>query len=152
MNVVASLVAYAQPAEMVEPSERALDDPTVLAQPFAAFDATTRDPRHNTRVLEMVSVGLTVVAFVGMDFVGLPTRTPSLLGNGGQGIYHLGKDGGFMDISPGHLNSERKTVLVRDEVALRPRFAPVGRVFARRLPPFGAGTQEASTHARDQSI
>src|SRR5687768_18143689 len=57
-----------------------------------------------------------------------------------------------MHVRSGQESKERNTVFVRDEVAFRPCLAPVGRVFARFVPPLGAGTEEASRQARDQSI
>src|SRR5579871_2457498 len=100
----------------------------------------------------MGAVGLAVITFVRMDFVRLPTRTPSLLGDGGQGVYAVFEDGSLVHIGSGQESNERNTILVRDEMALRPCFTPVGGIFAGRVPPFGAGTDEASTQARDQSI
>src|SRR5262249_31308369 len=63
---------YSQPAEVIEPSKRPLDNPAVLAQLFAALDATTCDPRHNARFLQMGAVSLTVITFVRVDFARLP--------------------------------------------------------------------------------
>ena len=52
-------------------------------------------------MFEMVAVGLAVIAFVGMNFVRLPTRTPSFLSNGRQRVYQVGEDRCFMDVGCG---------------------------------------------------
>ncbi len=152
MDVISALVAYSQPTKPIQPGKRALNYPAVFAQLLFAFYTTTRNTRHNARFLEMIAVGLTVITLVSVHFLGFPTRTPPLLGDGRQSVYHLSKQGGLMHIGGGYPSNERNTLFVRNEMPFRPRLAPVGGVFDRFAPPFGAGTEEASIQARDQSI
>jgi len=47
MDIGAAFIADGEPAETVEPSQRALGHPAVAAEPFAAVEAAAGDPRRD---------------------------------------------------------------------------------------------------------
>lgn len=147
-----ALVADGEATELVDPSEGSLDNPSMLSQVFAAIDAASCDTGRDGPGSQIVSTTLEVVTFVGMQFVGSPSRASAALAHGLDGIDHCGEDFAVMSVCAGQNDGERDTGPVDQNVAFRAGLAAIGRVRADRVAPFLAATDEESTEARDQSI
>lgn len=59
------VVANSQPLELVQPTDRPLDRPALLAQTAAVGRATTRDPRRDVPARQRYSVGIAVITPIG---------------------------------------------------------------------------------------
>lgn len=98
MDIGAAFIADGEPAETVEPSQRALGHPAVAAEPFAAVEAAAGDPRRDVPAsagtpAEAMIVGLVTVqrgralarpAAFGFGTFGLQRRRhhrPEVIGN-----------------------------------------------------------------------
>ncbi len=80
MEVAAAFVADAEPFELVEPGEGALDDPSGFAQAGAVGDAASRDQGLDAAFPQQAAVLVEVVASVGIQptrlVAGPSTQTP----------------------------------------------------------------------------
>ncbi len=98
----------------------------------AAVDAASGDAGYDGARPQIAPATVEVVGLVGMEFGRTPPWPAPFLSHWPDGIDDCGQ---------GHA-----------VVALGPRLAAIGRVRPRLLAPLLAGTEEASTLARDQSI
>jgi len=71
---VASVGAEEQPSAVVEPGEGAFDDPTVAPEPGAVHRLASCDHRLDASLPDETAVLVVVVAAVGDDTVGAPSR------------------------------------------------------------------------------
>jgi len=69
VDVQAAFVTDAQPAEWVQPTDRAFDDPTDLAQMTAVVAVSACDAGGGADVLERQAVLVAVVGAVGVEFI-----------------------------------------------------------------------------------
>lgn len=69
MNVGATLIANTQAAVAIEPGERALDHPTMLAESFAALNAAPRDTWRNRTLAQLFAQGLRVIRLISMQLL-----------------------------------------------------------------------------------
>ena len=77
VHVAVALVADAEAAELVEPAERALDDPALAAKAAALRCAAFGEVRHDALGAQARPIGRTVVGPVGVegaDFGAQPVR------------------------------------------------------------------------------
>lgn len=65
MNVVAAVKAHQQPAEVVQPGEGALDDPTPSAKTRAVVGLASSDDRRDPVVADLPAIAIVVVAAIG---------------------------------------------------------------------------------------
>lgn len=139
-------------AEMVEPGDGSLDGPSMLSQMLAAVDAAPCDAGRDAPGPQVVSATLEVVALVGMQFVGPPSRAAAPLAHGPDGVDHRGERLAVVCVGAGQDDRERDAGPVDQNVAFRAGLAAIGRVRADRVAPFLAAMDEESTEALDQSI
>lgn len=86
MYVEPALVADGQAAEAVDPCECALDDPSVLAQPLAALDATTCDPVFDPAPKAGATAAAVVIGLIGVQLVRPASGSPGFSCNRRHGI------------------------------------------------------------------
>ena len=141
-----------QAPELVDPSKGALDDPSVLAQMLAAFDAAAGNARRDVSSLQVTPAAIEVVSLVGVELGRSVPGPSSSLTNRVDGVNNAGQGLAVVAVGSGQGDGERQATPIHDDVALGAWLAPVGWVGTDRVPPFLAGTDEASTQARDQSI
>lgn len=77
MEICASFVADAEPLELVQPGEGALDHPAHLAQSGAVRDAASGDHRLDAALPQQTAVLVEVVAPVGVQASGLAAGASS---------------------------------------------------------------------------
>lgn len=145
-------VADDQSSELVDPCKRPLDDPSVLPEVAAAFDASPCDAGRDGAGAQVAAAAVEVVALVGMELGGPFAGPAALLAHGMDGIGDIAQRHAVVAVGSGQDDSERDAGAVDHDVALGARLAAIGRVRACRVAPLLAGTDEASTEARDQSI
>lgn len=147
-----AFVADDQSPELVDPCERPLDDPAVLSEVAAAFDATPCDARDDGAGAQVATTAVEVVALVGVKLGGPFAGPAVLLAHGMDCIHDIGQRHAVVAVGSRQDDSEGDAGAVDHDVALGARLAAIGRVRACRVAPLLAGTDEASTEARDQSI
>ena len=67
MQISPPLVAHLQAPKAIQPTQDTLDDPAMLAQPFARFDPAPGDPWPNPACPQPLPIGLRVIGFVGVQ-------------------------------------------------------------------------------------
>lgn len=67
MDIVPPLVANGEAAELGEPSQRPLDDPSVASQTLAALDPAPGDAVLDVTARESLTAAAVIVGFVGVQ-------------------------------------------------------------------------------------
>ncbi len=151
MNICSTFVAHFQPPETVQPSLGPFYDPAVSAQLFTPVHIPSRNSGKDVVLTQERSILTAVIAFIGMQFMWALAWATTLLANGGDSLYQLWQQSGFVDIGRCVTNHQRNPLSFDHKMALRARFSSIRRVRASLFAPPGAGTIPASTQARDQS-
>jgi hypothetical protein len=152
MDVGSFLVTDAQSPNLIEPSERPLDDPTPSAQSASMFDVALREPRHDAAGTQTSPDCLRVIATVAQQTIRTMARSPSLALQGWNGINQCEGLLRIIAIGARELDGERNTKTVANQMTLAAEFGPVGRIRTCLRPPKTARTEQLSTTARDHSI
>src|SRR5258708_23028519 len=74
MDLRAQLVTDGEPAEAIEPGQRALHHPAMPSESLARFDAPAGDPRDDAALAAGGATARGVVALVGIQLVRAPAR------------------------------------------------------------------------------
>src|SRR5918911_2038183 len=134
VNVIALLVAYAQPAEPLLPANRPLDHPAVAAQPHAALDPAPRDTWRDASLSQCDSQRPIVIRLVGVQLRGSLARATALATHRPDRIHRLKHLLAIVDVRPGERDGERDAFAVYHLMAFRARFAAVRRARADGSP------------------
>ena len=151
MDVGPSLVADGQPAEPIEPSQRALDHPAVAAQPLAGIKHPPRDARLDAAPAQVSTAGAVVITFVGVELFGSAPRPAQRPMDGRDRFEHLGEKEAVVAVGRRELHGERDALGFDHKMALRARTAAIRRIRPGELAPLFAGVLALSTAARLQS-
>lgn len=152
MDVLTSLVADGEAAELVEPGEGSFNHPAMLTEPGVRLDAFASDPDLDPAATEGLTAAGNVVGLVGVQLGGpLPWPTARAL-DWRDGIDQLLEDDTVVAVRPGDEGREWRAASVRNNVALRARFAAIRGIRAGGLAPLFAGRLALSRQARAQSI
>ncbi len=138
MDVGPPLVAHLEPAEAIEPRQRALDYPAIPSQPLARFAATARDAGDDAACAQGPSTARIVIAFVRVELRGTLARSTSrLVGEAKRWdrIDRFLQQPRIMHVGPGHGHRQRQAHAVEYEVPLGAQLAAIGRILARRFAP-----------------
>lgn len=130
MDVGPSLVADGEAAELGEPSQRALHDPPVPAQTLAALDAATGDAVLDATAGERLTAAAVIVGLVGVQPGRAFARSSPALADRRHSIHHRLEHPAVVHVGPRQLQRERDALRIGEDVTLRARLAPVGRVRA----------------------
>jgi hypothetical protein len=151
VDVGPALVADREASKPMEPRERPLDHPTVPAKPLARLHPTPCDARGDPAVSAGTSAARKIVALVGIQLGRALPRRPASAMNGPHGVEQLLELLGVVLVRWAELDREGKPPRVYQHMVLRARFAAIRRM-AGLVAPFFAGTLDASSAARDQSM
>jgi hypothetical protein len=110
------------------------------------------DSRNHATESTRQPVGLRVVCLVGVQLVRASSRSSSGHLDGCKRVEHRFEHPRIVHVRRREGDVQWDAVSVDEQVVLRAQFAPVRRVGPSRLAPPFAGTLEASSEARDQSI
>ena len=135
MDVGSSLVADGEAAELGEPSQRPLDDPPVSPQTLAALYAAAGDTVLDATAGESPTTAAVIVGLVGMQSGGAFARPSPALADWRDSIDDRLQHPAVMHVGACQLQREGDALRVGEDVTLRARLAPIGRVRARRRPP-----------------
>ena len=127
MDVRPSLVADAQPAVLVEPGDRALDHPALLAEPGAVLGLAFGDPRLDPSSAQLATVRFGVVAAVAEQRLRPPPWPAALAPHGRNRFQQRQQLGDVVAVGGAEQAAEWDTAAVGDQVVLGAGFAPVYR-------------------------
>lgn len=152
MNEMQSFVANFQSAKLMQPSNRALDNPTCLAQATAMCGTPPCQIWGDAQCTKRLAVGGGIVSTVTLDpmraLFGTSTPTRERRDRRDQ----RKQLGYIMGIGRRERRRERDAPGVADKVVFAARFAPISGIGAGFFPPCIARTEELSTIVRDHSI
>jgi hypothetical protein len=152
VDVASAFVADGESAEAMKPGEGSLDDPSKAPESFSTLDALASDPWNHAAESTRQPVGFRVVRLVGVQLVRTSARTSSGHLDGRKRVEHRFEHPRIVHVRRRERDVQWDAVAVDEQVVLRAQFAPVRRVGTSRLAPPFAGTLDASSEARDQSI
>lgn len=128
MEIGASFVSDAEPFELVQPGEGALDHPAHLAQSGTVGDAASRDQRLDAALAQQAAVLVEVVAPVCVQTPGFAAGASPPTANRWDGVQQGQELGDVVPVPAGQRHGERGSVAVDDQVVLG---AGTGAVYGR---------------------
>lgn len=152
VNIIASFIANAQAAKLVQPAQRALDDPARFAQAAAMGPPFTGQPVGNALAAQPVMVCGAAIGAVSLHQVRPLTGAAWFAAHWWDRHQQRLELTTVMDVGCSHLDAQRNALGIGEKMMFAARFAAVGRVRPRLEPPKTARTLLESTTARDQSI
>ena len=152
MDVGAAVSTHGETFELVKPSDRALDDPTISTEPLGRLDASSRDARGDVEDAAGDAASREVVSLIGMQLRWSLAWTTARSSHGLDELQHRPELQRVVDVCRSKIDGEWDALRVDDQVVLRAWFSAVRRIRPRFFAPPFAGTLEASSAARDQSI
>ena len=99
MNVGPPLVADAQPAELMQPSQGSLNHPTIDSEAAAVLGEALGQDRLDPQRVQCLSVRFRVISSVSLNLVRSPTRAASPAPNWWNGLHQGQQLGHVMTIS-----------------------------------------------------
>ncbi|ACR29016.1 Hypothetical protein bglu_1g19000 [Burkholderia glumae BGR1] len=152
MNIETALEANPELSKSGEPSVRALDDPTMSPQPFAAFDTAAGDTGLDAALSQITPATREVIPFVSVQFARTLARLAVQARYRRNGIKRGFECHRIVPVGSRNRDSQRDAACIYDDVSFRSELASVRRVGAGFLPPRGLETLAPSRLARSQSI
>ena len=152
MNVHAALVADAQTPVLMQPADRALDDPARGAETAAVSGPAMGEHRLNVPLSQLRFVPLRVVRAVALDARRAEARAPALALKGRNGVDQREELGDVVSIRTSERDHQRDALRFGEDMVLAARARAIRGVGTGLGPPFTARMLELSTTARDQSI
>jgi hypothetical protein len=140
VGFVAAVGAEEQPAAVVQPSEGALDNPAVAAEPGAVHGPASGDHRLDASLPDQTAVLVVVVTAVGDDAVGTPPRPADTAAHRRHAVEQREQLGDVVAVAAGERPGQRDAASVYEEMLLAAAAAPVDRAGTRLRAPFFACT------------
>ncbi len=110
VNVSASFISDSQTAELMQPTDRAFDHPSVNTQPAAMVRVASRNLRIDADLSQSVAMRIRVVCAVGVQFVKTITRRAGFTLDGGHVVDQLQQLRHIMSIGGSGLDDDRDAV------------------------------------------
>lgn len=152
MDISSAFVAHPQTAVLVQPTQRALHDPTEYAQAAFGLGVAAGQERLNCPPTKLSPVALRIVSPIPAHPLWPATGASHASGHGRDGVDQRQKLGHVVPVGCRDLRRQGNAVGVRDDMVFGPLFAAVCGVGPSLGPPKTARTEAESTTARDQSI
>ena len=151
MGAGASLIADVEAAEAMKPGEGAFDDPPRLPETAAVRCPALGQLGPNPAAVQLVAMGLGIVAAVPLDTVGLPAGPPGPAAQNRERIDQRQQFSDVVAVGGGQPRDNRNPLRVGENVMFRPLLAAIGGVRASFFPPRSARTERLSTIVRARS-
>jgi hypothetical protein len=152
MNEVEALVTDFKPSKLVQPCNRALDDPARFSQAAAMRGTSLGQNWDNTQRAQAAAVGSGVISTIALNAVGTLPWASALARDRWNRQDQRHELGYIMGMGRRERRCERDAPGVANEMVLAAGFTPVRGVGTGFFPPCMARTDELSTTARDHSI
>ena len=118
VDVQATLITDPQAAGLVQPTDRAFDDPTDLAQRAAVVAVSACDACGGADVLEGLAVEVAVVGAVGVEFIEAVTRGAGLALDRWDVVDQVQQLCGVVGVGGGGFSDDGGAVAVGEQVVL----------------------------------
>ena len=152
MNGGRAIITNPQSAELMQPTQRALDHPARHAQSAAVHPLTFADDRLDVANPQAHSIGLRSIAGVALHGIRPEARRPRNAAHGWNRIHQRQHLRDIRNIGRSHDRGQRNAVGINDDVMFRAWFGTIGWIGTGQFAPPTARTEALSTTARDQSI
>jgi hypothetical protein len=140
-----------QTAKLMQPTVRALDNPSEDTQTAAVFGIAFCQNRKHSSPPQAFAMGLRVIRPITLNASRSPT--PSTFATNLRNCIHKGKQlRHIVSIRSRKRGRQRDALGIREHMVFRSRFAAICGIWTSLRPPKTARTDELSTIARDQSI
>ncbi len=151
MEIGAAFVAGAEPFELVQPRECALDHPADLAQSGAVGDASSGDHGFDAAFPQQVAVLVEVVTPVGVQTPRLAARVSPSSSNRRDRVEQGQELGDVVSVAAGERDGDRVSVPVDDQMGLEPGRARSTGEGPTWSPPLRVRTCDPSTEQSSRS-
>lgn len=151
MNAGQSLVTHSQAAELMQPSDRALDNPASLTQTAAMRGTTLGQLGTDAVGMQPITVGLGVVAAITLNALGLVLRPARLTGERWNRLHQGFQLSDVVPVGLSEDDAQRNALRLDQEVVLATRLTAIGWVRSSFFPPCTARTEELSATTREKS-
>lgn len=151
MDTRAPLIPHVEAAKLMEPGQRAFDDPARPTETTPMLGPTLRQLRLDASAVERIAVRLRIVAAVALDEARL---APGAAGKAAHGRHRVHQRQELRDVVPvggRQLCRKRNPLAVSENVMFRPRLTAIGWVRSSFFPPRSARMEELSAMARARS-
>ena len=148
MDARSTFVPHVEAAKLMEPRQRALDDPARPAEATPMLSPALGQLRLDAAAVEDVAVGLRIIAAVALHEIGF---SPGATWPPPHRRHRLDQGQEFRDVIPvggGQPRCKRNPLRVSEKVMFRPRLTAIGRVRSSFFPPRSARMEELSAMAR----
>lgn len=152
MDVDSPFVANPKTAVLMEPADRALDDPAGGAETAAVCGPAMGEHGLNVPLSQLGLVRLRVVRAVALDARRAEARAPAFALERRDGVDEREELGDVVSIRTSERDHQREALRFGEDMVLAARPRAIRRIGTRLGPPFTARMLELSTTARDQSI
>lgn len=147
MNVRAAFKADAKTTETMEPRVSPFNDPTAFAEATTVFGAAPCDYRSNAALAKSATMGIGIVATVGVDDLGLAKRPATCAANLRDGVDQRQQLRDIVAIRTRQDCADRNAVCVYEDVVFGPRSRAIRGVRPSLWPAPTARTDDESTTA-----
>lgn len=151
MDLGQPFVPDAQSAKLVQPGERALDDPPIHSEPTAMRGTALGKHRCDPTGAQAVAVRFGIIATIAVDALGFAAGAAPLPSDRGNSVDEWNELGHVVCVCSCEDDSERNPLRLRNDMVLAPQLPSIRRIRPRVAPPKTARTDEESTTARDHS-
>src|SRR5439155_19743845 len=151
-DVVAAFLADPQSSVLVQPGDRALDVPALLAEPGAVRCLRGGDLRLDAAAAKLTAALARVVGAVAVQLARSATRAAAAAVHGRDRVDERDHLGDVVAVAAGERDGQRRAAAAGDQVVLGAASGAVDRARAGLGAPPNARTCELSIAARDQSI
>jgi hypothetical protein len=147
----ATFISHVEAAKLMEPGQRALDDPARPAEATAMLSPALRQLRLDAAAVEGVAVRLRIIAAVPLHEIRLPPGAPGPATHRRHRVHKWQELRDVMAVGGRQLRRKRNPLAVSENVMFRPRLTAIGWVRSSFFPPRSARMEELSAMARARS-
>ena len=134
MDVSTALVAYPQPAELVQPTQGPFDHPAVHSEPTAVLGPSSGQDWRDVARPQLVAMPPRVIGPVGVQPLGPATGSAPLTPHRRHGVHQGQQLGYVVAIGAGQDDRQRRSIGFGKHMMLAPGLAPVRRIGAGLFP------------------
>ena len=151
VDIIASFIADAEPAILMQPRERPLHNPPVYPKATSIIGAPLCQKRSDELSPKLLPVGLTVIRSIPQHASRTPKGPANLACYRRDGLDQWQQLSNVVTIRSGQSHGQRDTVRVSHQMVFRAFFAAIRGIGTCFCPPKTARTEAESTTARERS-
>ena len=152
VDIIASFIADAKPAILMQPRERPLNNPPIYPKATSIISAPLCQKRPDELSPKLPPVGLTVIGSITQHASRTPKGPANLACYRRDGLDQRQQLSNVVTIRSGQFHSQRNAVSVGHQMVFRAFFAAIRGIRTCFCPPKTARTEAESTTAREKSI